>query len=64
MTLAAIISQIQEICVKIVDNKQCLFWNNDENIIDTLRSIGMSTRYDFGAIGGFTYQKYSDYYKK
>ena len=57
-------AQIKEICVEIVDNKQYSFWNNDENIIDTLRSIGMSTLYDFEAVGGFTYPQYPDYYKK
>lgn len=64
LTLAAIMAQIKEICVEIVDNKQYSFWNNDENIIDTLRSIGMSTLYDFEAVGGFTYPQYPDYYKK
>lgn len=64
LALAAIMAQIKEIRVEVVDNKQYSFWNNDENIKDTLRSIGMSTLYDFETIGGFTYQTYPDYYKK
>lgn len=64
LVLAAIMAQIKEICVEVVDNKQYSFWNNDENIKETLRSIGISTLYDFETIGGFTYQTYPDYYKK
>lgn len=63
LVLAAIIAGVKEVAVRVVDNKEYPFWNKDENIIDTLSSIGISTLYDFEAIGGFTYKKYPDYYK-
>lgn len=64
LVLAAIMAGINELCIEVVDNRQFTFWSNEENIKQTLNSIGMSTLYDFETIGGFTYQTYPDYYKK
>ena len=54
---------IEELVVEVVDRTQLSFWENDDNVKETLKSIGLSTLYDFETIGGFTYQSYPDYYK-
>lgn len=64
LVLAAIMAGVTEISVRIVNNKEYPFWNEDQNIIDTLNGIGMSTLYDFETIGGFAYKTYPDYYKR
>ena len=64
IVLAAAISEIDRLLVEIVDRFQLSFWKNDENVVETLNSIGISTLYDFEAIGGFTYKSYPVYYRK
>ena len=64
IVLAAAISEIDKLLFEIVDRSQLSFWKNDENVIETLKSIGISTLYDFEAIGSFTYKSYPVYYRK
>ena len=63
VVLAAAMINIEELVVEVVDRTQLSFWENDDNVKETLKSIGLSTLYDFETIGGFTYQSYPDYYK-
>ena len=63
VVLAAAMINIEELVVEVVDLTQLSFWENDDNVKETLKSIGLSTLYDFETIGGFTYQSYPDYYK-
>lgn len=39
-------------------------WCDDKIFTSTLNSLGMRTIYDFEAIGNFSYDEYSKYYKK
>lgn len=64
LVLAAIMAEINEITVEIVELKELSFWSKEENIRATLQSVGMSTLFDFEAIGNFTYQTYPEYYRK
>lgn len=64
IVLASIMAHVENICVDIVDNKDISFWNDEKNIRETLNSLGMSTLYDFEAIGNFSYDTYPQYYKK
>lgn len=64
LVLAAIMAKIKEICVQVVELKENSFWGNEENIKDTLKSVGMTTLFDFEAIGDFTYQTYPSYYSR
>ena len=64
LVLAAAMAQVTEICVEVEDYKQYLLWSDEETIKENLRSIGMSTLYDYETIGGFTYETYPEYYKK
>ena len=64
LVLAAIMAQVTEICVEVEDHMQYSLWSDEETIKENLRSIGMSTLYDYEAIGGFTYETYPQYYKK
>ena len=63
VVLAAAMSDIEKIAVEIVDRSKLPFWKSDENVKETLKSVGISTLYDFEAIGGFTYLSYPNYYK-
>ena len=63
VVLAAAMINIEELVVEVVDRTQLSFWENDDNVKETLKSIGLSTLYDFETIGRFTYQSYPDYYK-
>ena len=55
---------LQEISVEIVEKTEHAFWNDEKNVIDNLKAIGLSALYDFEAVGGFTYEKYPDYYRR
>lgn len=62
--LAANILNKKNVDVEIIDRTGITFWNIDENIEETLQAIGISTLYDFEAIGGFTYDNYPAEYRK
>lgn len=55
---------LQEISVEIAEKTEHSFWNDEKNVIDNLKAIGLSTLYDFEAVGGFTYDKYPDCYRR
>lgn len=63
IVLAAIIAGIEKIKVELIDTGKDKFWSNEQNIIDTLKVRGISTLYDFEAIGNFTYSTYPKYYE-
>lgn len=62
--LAANILNKKNVDVEIIDRTDITFWSVDENIEETLQAIGISTLYDFEAIGGFTYDNYPAEYKR
>lgn len=62
--LAANILNIKSVPVEFVDRKNLPFWNDDKNIEETLKAIGISTLYDFETIGGFVYEKYPLEYRR
>lgn len=62
--LAANILNKENVAVEIIDRNNIPFWNIDENLEDTLQAVGISTLYDFEAIGGFTYDEYSAEYMR
>lgn len=64
LVLAAIMAKVTEICVEVENHRQYSLWSDEETIKENLRSIGMSTLYDYETIGGFTYEIYPEYYKK
>lgn len=63
VVLAAAMADIEKIAVEIVNRSELSFWKSDENVKETLKSVGISTLYDFEAIGGFTYLSYPIYYR-
>ncbi len=62
--LAANILNKESVDVEIIDRNNIPFWNIDENLEDTLQAVGISTLYDFEAIGGFTYDEYPAEYMR
>lgn len=64
LVLAAIMANVEQLIVIVQDVKLITFWKERTNIISTLKSIGMSTLYDFETIGNFEYKSYPNYYKK
>lgn len=63
VVLAAAMSDIERIPIEVVDRSKLSFWKSDENVKETLKSVGLSALYDFETIGGFTYLSYPNYYK-
>lgn len=61
--LAAACSGLKRVRVFLLDPSALKFFSERDNIISTLASVGMSTLFDFEAIGGFTYPEYPVYYK-
>ena len=62
--MAAAFLQASKVRVFLVDYKELPFFCDEKNIKSTLKSIGMSTIFDFEGIGGFTYPEYPEYYRK
>ena len=62
--LAANILNKENVDVEIIDRNGIPFWNIDGNLEETLQAIGISTLYDFEAIGGFTYEEYPAEYRR
>lgn len=62
--LAANILNKENVNVEVIDRRGTSFWSNDENLVENLQAIGMSALYDFEAIGGFTYEKYPQEYRR
>ena len=62
--LAASGQGINTVRVFLVDSQDLSFYSNPSNIEYTLSSIGLSTLYDFEAIGGITYSEYPNLYSK
>ena len=61
--LAANRVQLSEILVNVIEIPTNSFWSKPENIISDLKAVGMTTLYDFEAVGGFSYDKYPDSYR-
>lgn len=62
--MAAAFLQASKVRVFLVDYKELPFFCDEKNIKSTLKSIGMSTIFDFEGICGFTYPEYPEYYRK
>lgn len=62
--LAHNILKKEAILVELVDRTLLPFWNEDENLVKNFKVLGMSTLYDFEAIGGFRYEEYPLPYKR
>lgn len=62
--LAASGMGIDKVRVFLVDYHDLSFFSKPSNIEKTLSSIGLSTLYDFEAIGGISYSEYPCLYSK
>lgn len=62
--LAANILKWPEVEIEVVDREALSFWKNEENLLDNIKSISISTLYDFEGVGGFVYDSYPPYYRR
>lgn len=62
--MAAAFLHADKVRIFLVDYKELPFFCDENNLKNTLSSIGMSTIYDFEGICGFTYPEYPKYYRK
>ncbi len=61
--LAANRLQLSEIPVEIVNMPPDQSPVMQDEIIDSVKTIGMTALYDFEAVGGFSYERYPEYYR-
>ena len=60
--LSANILKRSTVEVDVVERVAMPFWKDDSIFISTLKTVGISTLFDFEGVGGFEYETYPRYY--